>query len=118
MGNVKLKLYIKIDVKYTHTHSFSFFISLSLYHTHSLSHMHTHSKQDPDRCTPWRASDLILSYKKDGVEYELYNEWQFLYPYNCSLSCYTSMKLAGRKFKFKVKWVNTVDPKTAAIWGS
>ena len=51
-------------------------------HTHTHTHTHTRSKQDPDRCTPWRASDLVLSYKKDEVEYELYNEWQFLYPHN------------------------------------
>ena len=41
---------------------------------------HVHSKRDPDRITPWKAGDLILTYESQGRVYELYNDWQFMYP--------------------------------------
>lgn len=47
----------------------------------SLSPSPPYSKQDEGRAVPWRSSNLILTYTgEDGVQYELFNSWQFMYP--------------------------------------
>ena len=58
--------------------------------THTLTHTLTHShmlssskyRGQDLREGKWKVSDLVLTYSLDEQEYELYNEFQFMYPSN------------------------------------
>ena len=50
---------------------------------HTCTHAHTHSRhQEEETEVRWKASDLVLTYCLNEQEYELYNDYQFMYPSN------------------------------------
>ena len=59
------------------------FLLCTLSHPHTLtpSHPHTSRHQD-EREGKWKVSDVVLIYSLNEQEFELFNEYQFMYPSN------------------------------------